>query len=116
VGEAARVRYAAELLQKDRARRFGELLYESHESWRRLYQASTPEANLAVAAARRSRALGARATGVGGEVVVLTTRRSAKPVELAIRVAFARRYKREPEIATLSAGQGMRLERVARRS
>ena len=65
VGETARTRFAAELLAKGRLKRFGELLYESHESCRRLFDASTPQADLVVSAARRAGALGARLTGVG---------------------------------------------------
>src|SRR6266576_3384575 len=43
VGETARTRFAAQLLARGRLQRFGELLYESHESCRRLYECSAPE-------------------------------------------------------------------------
>src|SRR5712691_6127743 len=45
VGETARTRFGAELLagRGGRLKRFGELLYESHESCRRLFEGSAPE-------------------------------------------------------------------------
>src|SRR2546430_2998959 len=65
VGETARARFGAQLLARGHLKRFGELLYESHESCRRLYHCSTPELDTIVAAARRAGALGARLTGAG---------------------------------------------------
>src|SRR5207245_4533888 len=40
VGETARTRFAAQLLEHGRLKQFGALLYESHESCRRLYDRS----------------------------------------------------------------------------
>src|SRR5256712_1786057 len=65
IGETARTRFGAQLLARGRLKAFGRLLYESHESCRRLYQCSAPELDLVVAAARRARAPGARLTGAG---------------------------------------------------
>src|SRR5207249_3528101 len=59
IGETARARFGAQLLARGHLKRFGELLYESHESCRRLYACSTPELDTIVAAARRAGALGA---------------------------------------------------------
>jgi len=53
IGETARARFGAQLLAHGHLKRFGELLYESHESCRRLYACSTPELDTIVAAARR---------------------------------------------------------------
>src|SRR3989442_6465552 len=41
IGETARARFGAQLLARGHLKRFGELLYESHESCRRLYDCST---------------------------------------------------------------------------
>jgi galactokinase len=112
LSEAARVRFGAQLLAASQYKRFGVLMYESHESWRRLYDASLPELDLVVQAARRAGALGARATGVGGEVLVLLGRSSATKVERAIRSAFVKAYRREPVITSVQAEGGVRLERV----
>src|SRR5262245_57679705 len=40
VSETARTRFAAELLQRGKLKQFGTLLFESHESCRRLYDCS----------------------------------------------------------------------------
>src|SRR5438093_1580578 len=63
IGETARARFGAQLLAHGHLKRFGELLYESHESCRRLYACSTPELDTIVAAARRAGAAGARLPG-----------------------------------------------------
>ena len=98
----------------------GELLYESHESCRRLYDCSTPELDTIVAAARRAGALGARLTGAGwgGAVLVLLGRgeggrgRSEARVVREIQRAFAEAYGREPAISRVRPSGGVRRERV----
>src|SRR5437899_448656 len=66
IGETARTRFGAQLLARGRLKSFGRLLYESHESCRRLYQCSAPELDLVVAAARRAGARGSRARAGAG--------------------------------------------------
>ena len=114
VQETARTRLAAELLARGRLKRFGELLYESHESCRRLYECSAPELDLVVAAAKRAGALGARLTGAGwgGAVLVLVDRRREAATVAAIRRAFARAYGREPTVSVVQPSGGMRTEAV----
>jgi galactokinase len=120
VSETARTRFAAELLAKGRVKRFGELLYESHESCRRLFDASTPQADFVVAAAERAGALGARLArdGAGGVVVVVLGKgegRSGKgeaKVTLAIQRAYSKAYGHEPTITPARPGDGARLEPV----
>ncbi len=114
VGETARTRFAAELLARGRLQRFGELLYESHESCRRLYECSAPALDLVVAAARRAGALGAKLTGPGwgGPVLVLVDRRREARVVTAIKRAFARAHGREPPVTPVRAGGGARREPV----
>src|SRR2546422_6440486 len=46
IGETTRTRFGAQLLARGRLKPFGRLLYESHESCRRLYQCSAPELDL----------------------------------------------------------------------
>jgi galactokinase len=90
-------------------------LYESHESLRRLYECSTPELDLVVAAARRAGALGARLTGAGwgGAALVLVSPKQERAIAEHIRRAFVRAYQREPEITSVRASAGARPERVA---
>ena len=117
VSETARTRYAAQLLEEGKLRQFGALLYESHESCRRLYECSAPELDTIVAAAKRAGALGARLTGAGwgGAAIVLTKERgagSAEQVAQAIRATFRKGYGREPVVSSVSASAGARSERV----
>jgi galactokinase len=126
VSETARTRFAAELLATGRLKRFGELLYESHESCRRLFDFSTPEADLVVSAARRAGALGARLAGDGATGVVVVVlgkgeergkreegggKGEAKVVE-AIQRAYSKAYGREVAIKPVRPGEGARLEPV----
>ena len=120
VGETARARFGAQLLARGRLKRFGELLYESHESCRRLFDCSSPELDTIVAAARRAGALGARLTGAGwgGAVLVLlgtgearSGKREAKVVD-EIQRAFRAGYGREPPITVVHPSGGVRRERV----
>jgi galactokinase len=121
VGETARTRFAAQLLRQGKLKRFGDLLYESHESCRRLYACSAPELDLVVAAAKRAGALGARLTGAGwgGSVIVLVGKGEggggkgeAKIVD-AIQRAFVKAYGREPAIAPVVSSAGARVEGVS---
>jgi len=120
VGEASRTRFGAELLRRGRLARFGALLYESHESSRRLFDWSTPEADLVVAAAHRAGAFGARLTGLGanGLVLVLLGKRDggrgkrAAKVTAASRRAFVKTCGREPAIEVVRPAGGMRREAV----
>ncbi len=120
VGETARARFGAQLLERGHLKRFGQLLYESHESCRRLYDCSTPELDTVVAAARRGGALGARLTGAGwgGAVLVLlgtgeanSGKRETKVVA-EIQRAFRAAYGREPPITVVRPSGGVRRERV----
>jgi len=120
VGETARARFGAQLLARGHLKRFGELLYESHESCRRLYDCSAPELDTIVAAARRAGALGARLTGAGwgGAVLVLLGQgdggrgKGEAKVVREIRDAFAAAYGREPAISTVHPSGGARREAV----
>jgi len=113
VSETARTRFGAQLLRHGHLKRFGELLFESHESCRRLYACSSPELDTIVAAAKRAGALGARLTGAGwgGAAIVMVGKGEKKVVE-AITRAFVKAYGREPGISEVAASGGARSERV----
>src|SRR2546429_150361 len=123
VGETARTRFGAQLLTRGHMRRFGELLYEAHESCRRLYECSAPELDVVVAAARRAGALGARLTGAGwgGAVLVLLGKgdggrgKGEAKVAKEIRRAFAAEYGREPTITHVRPSGGARGKIVTER-
>jgi galactokinase len=114
VGETARTRAAAKLLERGRLTQFGKLMYESHESCRRLYECSAPELDLVVQAARRAGALGARMTGAGwgGAALVLIRPQDAARIGAAVERAFERRFGRKPAVTVLAGGAGARVEKV----
>ena len=113
VGETARTRFAAQLLERGRLKQFGSLLYESHESCRRLYECSAPELDTIVAAAKRAGALGARLTGAGwgGAAIVLLRKTDTKTIP-AIQRAFEHAYGRTPPISEVRASAGAHTERI----
>ncbi len=119
VTETGRTRAAAALLARGHLRAFGRLVDASHESCRRWFECSAPELDLAVRAARRAGAWGARLTGAGwggaGLIVVGPaegTERRERAIAAAIRRAFARAYGREPAMSVVRPGPGARRERV----
>ena len=113
VSETARTRFGAQLLEQGKLRQFGKLLYESHESCRRLYDCSAPELDTVVAAAKRAGALGARLTGAGwgGAAIVLLNKSDTKTIP-AIQRAFERAYGRTPPISEVTASAGAHTERL----
>jgi galactokinase len=113
VSETARTRFGAQLLQQNRIRQFGQLLYESHESCRRLYECSSPELDTVVAAAKRAGALGARLTGAGwgGAAIVLVNKTDKRTIP-AIQHAFERAYGRSAPISEVKASAGAHTERI----
>ena len=113
VSETARTRFGAQLLEQRKLKQFGRLLFESHESCRRLYECSAPELDTIVGAAKRAGALGARLTGAGwgGAAIVLLNKTDRKTIP-AIERAFERAYGRRPPISEVGASAGMRTERL----
>ncbi|MFN2571203.1 MAG: galactokinase [Gemmatimonadales bacterium] len=113
VSETARARFAAQLLEQNKLRQFGTLLYESHESCKRLYACSAPELDTIVAAAKRAGALGARLTGAGwgGAAIVLLSKSDKKSIP-AIQRAFERAYARTPAMVEIAASAGAHTERL----
>ena len=114
VGESVRTRAAARLLARGRLGNFGKLMYQSHESCRRLYECSAPELDLVVQAAKRAGAMGARLTGAGwgGAALVLIRPKDVETISGAIARAFERRFGRAPAITGLASGGGARVEKV----
>jgi len=113
VGETARTRFGAQLLSQGKLKAFGALMFESHESCRRLYECSAPELDTVVHAAKRAGALGARLTGAGwgGAAIVLVGKGETKIVE-AITRAFVKAYGREPAVWAVQASAGARVEKA----
>jgi galactokinase len=113
VSETARTRFAAQLLQQRKLKQFGKLLYESHESCRRLYECSSPELDTVVSTAKRAGALGARLTGAGwGGAAIVLVNKTDKTTIPAIQRAYERTYGRSAPISEVKASAGAHTERV----
>ena len=91
VTEIDRVRQAAVLLRAGQAGDIGQLLDASHHSLRDDYEVSCGELDLAVEAARRAGALGARMTGggFGGSAIALCRSADVEAVARHVAEAFA---------------------------
>ncbi len=108
VTENHRVEAAVGLLRAGATGEVGALLTASHLSLRDQFEVSWPEADLAVEAAVRAGARGARMMGggFGGSVIALTPDERAAGVQEAVREAYAGRDWPEPHFlpAVPSAG------------
>ncbi len=112
VTETARTRRSADALAAGDLTTLGRLLVEGHESLRRDYQSTIPEADFLVRSAMDHGAFGARLTGAGwgGAVVLLA------PSELEARTVaevgsdFQRQYGRMPVTWSTRAANGVRRE------
>jgi len=112
VTETARTRSAAAALGAGDMVTLGRLLVEGHESLRRDYASTIPEADFLVEAAQAHGAYGARLTGAGwgGAVVLLAPpdREARTVAELASE--FQMRYGRMPVTWSTRAARGVRRE------
>ena len=94
VSENARVVAARDALQRGDAKRFGELMNDSHRSMRDDFEVSTPDIDALVAIAQQqAEVFGARMTGggFGGSVVMLVMRGTARQIGELV----ATRYRAE---------------------
>jgi galactokinase len=114
VTETARTREAADALAAGDLTRLGRLLLEGHESLRKDYQSTIPEADFIVSSALQHGAYGARLTGAGwgGAVVVLAPADQEARIVAEIGGDFARQFGRHPEIWSTRAAGGVRREEL----
>ena len=114
ISETARTRAAADALAAGDLEELGRLLVEGHESLRRDYESTIPEADMIVDAAISHGAYGARLTGAGwgGAVVVLAPRERDRRIVAEIAGDFQARFGRSPETWSTSASAGVRREAI----
>ena len=113
VSETARTREAARVLARHDLGELGRLLVEGHESLRRDFASSFPEADYLVDSALRHGALGARLTGAGwggAVIVLLPPDQAARSVE-EIQQRFRQAYGRVPMAWATKARGGVRREK-----
>jgi galactokinase len=110
VTEDERVRETVARLAATGPADIGDLLDASHASMRDDFEISCPELDLAVEAARRNGALGARMTGggFGGSAIAIIGVAAEAAVRQAVLAAFAEAGYVRPDIFAVSPGPGAR--------
>jgi galactokinase len=109
IGENERVLAAAGALAAGDLIRFGQLMFESHESSRVNFENSCPELDCLVAAARKiPGVLGARLSGggFGGSVVVLVHPRDAETAGAALANAYAAAFGKPCDVRLIRPSGG----------
>jgi galactokinase len=112
--EHRRVKEAVRRLEEGDVEGVGDLLFESHESSRHLYENSTPELDFVVdRLAEIGPVLGARLTGAGfGGAAMAWTRASFRRAEAtSVQEAYADRFGAELEVMACQPAEGVRVER-----
>jgi galactokinase len=114
ITETARTRAAATALAAGDLVELGRLLVEGHESLRRDYESTIPEADLIVESAVTHGAYGARLTGAGwgGAVVVLAPAKREARIVAEIAGDFETRFGRSPATWSTRASAGVRREAI----
>ena len=115
VSETARTRRAAEALAAGDMATLGKLLVEGHESLRRDYASTIPEADFLVESAVARGAYGARLTGAGwgGAVVLLAPPDRESRIVAEVGSDFQKRFGLMPVTWSSRAARGVRRETVA---
>lgn len=108
VSETARVHEVVSAMAAGDWPRVGKLFTASHTSLRDDYEVSCPELDVAVEAALRAGALGARMTGAGfgGSAIALVADSAVDAVERACVAAFARRGFEAPQCFVVAPADG----------
>ncbi len=115
VEENERVLKAVEALERGDAEKFGELMYESHQSLRYLYEVSSPELDSLVEIARSIEGvLGARLTGAGfgGCTVNLLKKGKEEEFEDILKKEYERRTGKRADVWFSSPARGGYWEEV----
>jgi galactokinase len=109
IGENERVLRGAELLAAGDLAGFGALMFDSHESSRRLFGNSCEELDVVVDAAKKiPGVMGARLSGggFGGSVVVLVHPRDAETAAAALSNAYAARFGNVCDVSVITPAAG----------
>jgi galactokinase len=109
IGEDERVLKGAELLATGDLAGFGQLMFDSHESSRYLFENSCEELDAVVDAAKKiPGVLGARLSGggFGGSVVVLAHPRDAETAAAALANAYAAQFGTPCDVSVIKPAAG----------
>ena len=107
VGEITRVERGVKLLTEGHLAKFGQFMFDSHETSRTAFENSCSELDIVVEAARKAGALGARLSGGGwgGSVVALVQAADADAIGEKI-IADVKQHGLEPTAETIIPSAG----------
>ncbi len=121
VNENARTQSAAEALESGNLESFGDLMFQSHDSLRDLYEVSCPELNTIVDSARRMRqdgmgVFGARMTGggFGGCAILYCAPDAIAQVSQILLSDFDLKHGRKPLLFSTFAAGGAKMHPTTR--
>lgn len=112
IGENERVLQGARLLDRGDLPAFGNLMFDSHESSRVLFENSCEELDFVVDTAKKIPGiLGARLSGggFGGSAVVLAHPRAAETASAALASAYAARFGTPCDVSVITPSAGARI-------
>ena len=115
VHENDRVKDAISFLRNDEIERFGELMFNSHESSRDLYEVSHPRLDMLVEIARRQEGVvGARLTGAGfgGAILCMIKEKLADTITRNIGSEYEKETGDKPNIILCEIPDGVRTEEL----
>jgi galactokinase len=118
VNENSRVREAVNYLENGAIKKFGELMFESHESSRDLYEVSHPRLDLLVEISRRQKGvIGSRMTGAGfgGAVLCLTNAGLAESIGKNISSEYEKETGDRPNTILCDIPDGASTQEVFQR-
>jgi len=115
VMENQRVRKGIEFLKENDISKFGELMRESHNSSRDLYEVSHPNLDILVEkSSRQSGVFGARLTGAGfgGSILVLVNNKDIAEFSKVVAKEYEEETGLEPDITPVRIPGGVRVQQV----
>jgi galactokinase len=116
VSENARVKEGINALEQEDLRRFGALLYESHESSKELYEVSHPRLDLLVDIARSHKGVyGSRMTGagLGGATLSVVAKEYVEGFRKEISEAYEAQIGEKPDVYVSEIPGGVIVDRLS---
>jgi galactokinase len=111
ISENARVKKAAKVLNENRLKEFGQLMYQSHQSLKELYEVSGIELDTIVEFCRNySGCIGARMTGAGfgGCAIALVEKNEIENFTERLTEFYKNKISYEPTVFASEIGNGVR--------
>lgn len=109
IEEIKRTKRAADLLKQSRIQEFGDLMYQSHEGLKKLFEVSCTELNFLVDQSTNYKEIaGARLMGggFGGSTIHLIEKENAQEIIQEILNTYKKKFKREAEYYIVKISKG----------